>query len=209
MFFINEILFVSLSPELCSILILEKLSTYKVELKNMTADVCTYEYQLGDQFFADLEVPELQKGDVTVNLTVKKTSGIYQLDFHTKGVVVVSCDRCLDDMEQPVESTDRLKVKLGEEYAEIDDLVIVPEEEGYINVAWFMYEFIALSIPMKHVHAPGKCNKDMVGKLSRHLRTSAEEDDSMEEPEEWETEAEEPREIDPRWNELKKILDNN
>ena len=38
----------------------------------------------------------------------------------------------------------------------------------YINIAWFLYEFIALNIPMKHVHAPGKCNKGMVGKLSKH-----------------------------------------
>lgn len=38
-------------------------------------------------------------------------------------------------------------------------MVIVPEEDGYINVAWFMYEFIALSIPMKHVHAPGNVIK--------------------------------------------------
>ena len=39
-----------------------------------------------------------------------------------------------------------------------------------------MYEFIALSIPMKHVHAPGKCNKAMTSKLSKHLKTNANED---------------------------------
>ena len=47
----------------------------------------------------------------------------------------------------------------------------------------------------------------MVDKLSKHLRTvKDEEDDDFEDMEEAE---EEPREIDPRWNELKKILDNN
>ena len=119
---------------------------------------------------------------------------------------MVICDRCLDEMEQPIETTDRLKVKLGAEYSEEDDMVIVPEEEGYINVAWFIYEFIALSIPMKHVHAPGKCNKDMENKLSKHLRVSGDE----EEDEDFFVEsADEPQTIDPRWNELKKILDNN
>ena len=205
----NEILFVSLSPELYSVLILGKLSKYKVELKNMLADVCEYKYQLDNQFFEDLDGPEVQKGNVTTILKVRKTSGIYQLDFQTEGVVVVSCDRCLDDMEQPIESTDRLKVKLGDEYTEIDDIVVVPEEDGYINVAWFIYEFIALSIPMKHVHAPGKCNKSMESKLNRHLRVSVDEEDELSETS-FETDADdEPREIDPRWNELKKILDNN
>ena len=178
-------------------------------MKNMLTDTSEYEYQLDNQFFADLEAPEVQKGNVKVTLKVRKTSGIYQLDFHTEGIVIVTCDRCLDEMEQPIESTDRLKVKLGEAYDEIDDIVVVPEEDGYINVAWFVYEFIALSIPMKHVHAPGKCNKEMVGKLKRHLRTSADEEEDEDTLSFGGETNEEPREIDPRWNELKKILDNN
>ena len=158
-------------------------------------------------FLSELDAPEVQKGKVDVTLKVRKTSGVYQLDFHTEGHVVVICDRCLDEMEQPIETDDRLRVKLGAGYSEDDDMVVVPEEDGYINVAWFIYEFIALSIPMKHVHAPGKCNKEMVDKLSKHLRTvKDEEDDDFEDMEEAQ---EEPREIDPRWNELKKILDNN
>ena len=59
---------------------------------------------------------------------------------------------------------------------------------------------------MKHVHAPGKCNKDMVSKLSKHLRVSG---DDEEEFEGMEDIVDGPREIDPRWNELRKILDNN
>ena len=108
-------------------------------------------------------------------------------------------------MEQPIEAEECLKVKMGSEFSEIDDIVVVPEEDGYINVAWFIYEFIALSIPMKHTHPSGKCNKEMVGKLHKHLRTTVDED-SDEFVEEAEAET---REIDPRWNELKKILDNN
>ena len=172
----------------------------------MLTDTAEYQYQLDNQFFLDLDAPEVQKGRVDVTLKVRKTSGIYQLDFHTEGMVVVVCDRCLDEMEQPIESDDRLRVKLGLEFSEDDDMVVVPEEEGYINVAWFIYEFIALSIPMKHVHAPGKCNKDMVGKLSKHLRVLNHEEDEDLDLEESE---DEPQAIDPRWNELKKILDNN
>ena len=172
----------------------------------MLTDTAEYQYQLDNQFFLDLDAPEVQKGRVDVTLKVRKTSGIYQLDFHTEGMVVVVCDRCLDEMEQPIESDDRLRVKLGLEFSEEDDMVVVPEEDGYINVAWFIYEFIALSIPMKHVHAPGKCNKDMVGKLSKHLRVLSDDEDEGLDIEEL---ADQPQAIDPRWNELKKILDNN
>ena len=52
----------------------------------------------------------------------------------------------------------------------------VYKRQGEINVAWFMYEFVALAIPMKHVHAPGKCNKAMTSKWSKHMRTTPDDD---------------------------------
>ena len=186
-----------------------KLSTYKVELKNMLEDVRRYEYVLDNDFFVSIDAPEIQKGKLHVDLTVKKSMGVFVLTFHTEGSVVVPCDRCLDDMDILVNTDDELKVKLGAAFSDEDDIVVVPEEDGYINVAWFMYEFIALSLPMKHVHAPGKCNKAMMGALSKHLRSSADEESYVSELEEEEDDTDVEREIDPRWNELKKILDNN
>ena len=178
----------------------------------MQADSCKYEFLLDNLFFAHIDVPEVQKGKVNVELTVKKTSRAFELSFQTEGIVWVPCDRCLDEMEQPVTSSDKLMVKFGHEYAEEgDNLIVIPEEEGEINVAWFMYEFIALAIPMKHVHAPGKCNKAVTSKLNKHLRTSGDDDaeESFGAGEDIVVEDEAEEQIDPRWNELKKILDNN
>ena len=193
---------------------LGKFDKYKIDLKGMQADSCKYEFVLDNLFFANIDGPEVQKGKVNVVLVVKKTSRAFELNFQTDGMVWVPCDRCLDDLEQPVSSTDRLLVKFGHEYAEEgDNLIVIPEEEGEINVAWFMYEFIALAIPMKHVHAPGKCNKAMSSKLSKHLRTTP--DDEMDEDsfvsEDSDELANDDTEtaVDPRWDELKKILDNN
>ena len=199
-----------MSPDLYSIA-LGKFDKYKIELKNMKADSAKYEFTLDNQFFVDLDGPEVQKGKLAVELNVKKTSGVFLLDFQTEGFVIVPCDRCLDEMELPVSTSDKLKVKLGSSFAEEGDIVVVPEEDGYINIAWFLYEFIALNIPMKHVHAPGKCNKGMVGPLRKHLRISAADEDAEDftADDSFVAETSERDEIDPRWNELKKILDNN
>ena len=189
-----------------------KFDKYKVDLKAMQADSCTFEFVLDNAFFANIDGPEVQKGKVNVILTVKRTPGAFELVFLTEGIVLVPCDRCLDEMEVSVTATDKLFVKFGSDYAEENDnMVIVPEEEGAINVAWFIYEFIALTIPMKHVHAPGKCNKGMVNKLNKHLRTVPDDsgNDEMDSSIEEGIEDVEEDSIDPRWNELKKILDNN
>lgn len=72
-------------------------------------------------------------------------------------------------MELFVLILDKLKVKLGFLFVEEGDIVVVFEEDGYINIVWFLYEFIVLNIFMKYVYVFGKCNKGMVGKLSKYL----------------------------------------
>ena len=187
---------------------------YRIDLKGMQESSCSYEFLLDSVFFTNIDGPDIQKGKVKVDLVVKKTSRAFEFSFRTEGIVWVPCDRCLDEMELQVASTDKLMVKFGSEYGEEgDNLIVIPEEDGDINVAWFIYEFIALAIPMKHVHAPGKCNKTMIGKLNKHLRTNQDDDAESEfdSSEDIIIEDEEGTEqqADPRWNELKKILDNN
>jgi len=194
---------------------LGKFDKYKIDLKGMQADTCKHEFLLDNLFFANIDGPEIQKGKINVVLTVRNVSHAFELSFQTEGTVKIPCDRCLDEMEQLIATSDKLMVKFGHEYTEEgENLIVIPEEEGEINVAWFIYEFIVLAIPMKHVHAPGKCNKTMTNKLNKHLRTSSDDDDnSIEETfevsEEDNTIEDADERIDPRWNDLKKILDNN
>ncbi len=179
----------------------------------MHADAETHEFLLDNLFFADIDGPEVQKGRLKVVLNLKKTLHAFELNFQIEGVAYVPCDRCLDDVEIPIATSEKLIVKLGSEHgSEGDNIIIVPEDEGYINVAWLIYEFIALAIPMKHVHAPGKCNKAVTGKLNKHLRTTSDDDNSEDMDDisdEVITDDDTEGSTDPRWNELKKILDNN
>jgi uncharacterized metal-binding protein YceD (DUF177 family) len=99
-------------------------------------------------------------------------------------------------MSLDIENTGELKVKLGPDFADDGDIVVVPEDKGLVNVAWYIYEFIALAIPIKHVHAPGKCNKGMMEKLDEH---SAEEGE--------EGAVEDSGANDPRWDALNSLME--
>ncbi|GHT15159.1 hypothetical protein FACS189426_22460 [Bacteroidia bacterium] len=187
-----------------------KFDLYKVDLKGMQQDVQKYEYLLDNQFFTNIDGEEIQKGKVKISLTVTKKVGMFSFAFNLNGTVVVPCDRCLDDLDLPIETTARLIVKFGKDYSEeSDEIVVIPETEGVINLAWFLYEFVALAIPIKHVHAPGKCNKQMTTKLKKHSARSADDDDSLEMEGADDLiltdDGQDEEKTDPRWDALKGI----
>ena len=147
----------------------------------MQQDVQEYEYLLDSRFFADIGGEDIQKGKINTRLTIAKKGGGFDLSFTFNGIVTIPCDRCLDDMDLPIETTAHLIVKFGKDYSEeSDEIVIIPEPEGIINLAWFLYEFVALTIPIKHVHTPGKCNKLMTSKLKKHSVKSDDGEQSFE-----------------------------
>lgn len=195
-----------------------KFDVYKIPLKDLAIGSHTYEYTLNNLFFKDIDGPEVQKGKVSVQVVVKRSGQAFEMNFDIKGVVQIPCDRCLDDMDQEVESKTDLVVKFGKDYAEESDkIIVIPEAEGEINLAWFLYEFIALAIPMRHVHPVGKCSKGMVSKLKKHIAKSDDEggweDESVDfiddEELDIQNDEKEEKETDPRWDGLKKLIDNN
>lgn len=179
---------------------------YNISLKNLSFGVHTYEYELDRKFFEAIDGDEVRKGNVSVTVTVKRTSSTFECNFDLNGVVKVPCTRCLDDMDQEVEAQNRLIVKFGQEYAEeSDEIVVIPEDEGEINIAWFLYEFIALSIPIKHVHPAGECNRAVSAKFRKHRAVTADEagEDEVVADEEDFSDDEEGQTSDPRWDSLK------
>lgn len=156
-----------------------KFSLYNISLKNLSLGNHTYEYELDNKFFDAIDGEEVRKGNVKVKVNVRRTSSTFEFDFDINGVVKVPCTRCLDDMNLDIDTSNRLVVKFGKEYSEeSDEIVIIPEEEGEINIAWFLYEFIALNIPIKHVHPAGECNRVVSSKYRKHRAVSSDDDDS-------------------------------
>lgn len=177
------------------------LNAYNIQLKTLPMGKTTIEYHLDSHYFALLEDVEIQKGDVNVKVSVVRETKQSELNFELEGKVVVSCDRCLEDMDQPIKTTGHLIVRFGKEFMDDgDDTVIVPEDPGAINVSWFLYEFIELAIPIKHVHPFGQCNQGMSSKLSEHITFDADDEDFVGAED---VESNGGGSIDPRWEALK------
>ncbi len=150
-------------------------------------------YDLGDEYFEALDGATIQQGTLHAEASINKVgAGEYALTLKVSGAVTVQCDRCLEDMEQPIEAEDVYTVRLGHGEDEDDEVVMVDEQEGTLSLAWLVYETAALALPIKHIHAPGKCNDAMTRKLEElsATRSGDENEEAI---------------VDPRWAELAKL----
>lgn len=169
-----------------------------------------FNYHVDGKFFNEIETSEVRSGSVDVALSVThRQEGIYELDFVCNGIITIPCDRCLDDMEHEVETSYHLTVKMGDALDEsIDNVLVIPSSWRTLDLSPIVRDTVLLTIPMMHAHSPGDCNQEMLGRLSEHATQSFESDeDFMREPQSEQSAAAE-GDIDPRWEALKKLIDN-
>ena len=121
------------------------------------------------------------------------------MNFELEGDVELICDRCLENYFQPIQGNYPMIVKFTDEFTEdSDEIIYLPQGDPQVNVAKLIYEFLVVSVPVRHVHPDDEdgnslCDPEMLQKI-----------------EELEIRDTEKNKIsDPRWDDLKKIIGNN
>jgi uncharacterized metal-binding protein YceD (DUF177 family) len=100
-----------------------------------------------------------------------------------------------EEFDLPIKGKLKLLVKFGDAFNnDNEELLILPHGEFQVNVAQYIYESIVLSVPLRRVH-PGI--KD--GSLTDVI-------DKLESLSPKEQKEEQNNDIDPRWENLKKLL---
>ncbi len=175
---------------------MEKLSVYTIAFSGLKEGKHDFDYHIGQSFFEHFENSLVDQADIRVNVTLEKRSSYMALELVLKGTVRLTCDRCLEPYDQPVKHKTVLYVKFGEGNQEEDDGVIWLHPEDYqINVSQIIYEYICLSIPLRHVHPSGKeggsgCDPEMLRRIKKYHVSAAQQSDS-------------------RWDQLKNLRNNN
>lgn len=181
----------------------------KLSISSLPFGKQDFNYHVDGEFFNEIEASEVRSGSVDVALIVTHTQeGIYELDFVCNGVISIPCDRCLDDMDHQVDDTYHLTVNMGDVLDDSQDgVLVIPSSWRTLDLAPIVRDTVLLTIPMMHVHAPGECNEEMLGRLEEHAASGYNSDEDFETPPSDNMENAE-GDIDPRWEALKQLVDN-
>lgn len=154
-------------------------------------------YQIDNTFFKSFDYDEFNAVSVKVDIVLEKKSTMLELDFKHKGTVNVPCDVSGEEFDLPIKGKLKLLVKFGDAFNdENEELLILPHGEFQVNVAQYIYESIILSVPLRRVH-PGVKDGTLTDVIEKLESLS---------PKENKKEEQQNNDIDPRWENLKKLL---
>jgi len=156
-----------------------------------------YNYKIEKAFFEFFEYEDFNDAHVNVEVTLLKNTTFLDLNFKISGAVNINCDLTNEPFDQNIKNDFDLVVNFGEEYNDENiDILILPHGAYEINIQQYIYELIVLAVPIKRVH-PGVEDGTLSSDILEKLKELSPKLDN---------ENKEDKEIDPRWNTLKKLL---
>ena len=172
----------------------------KLKIKTLPFGTHAIECHVDESFFNTEEQHEVRRADVDVTMNVtRKSETTFRLEISCHGTLTTACDRCLDDLDLPVDEEYCLNVEqMGTELDDSnDELLIVPSDWRELDTAPLVRDTVLLAIPMTHCHeSEDECNPDMLDMLDSHRVEAVPEGDDTES---------ETTGTDPRWEALKKL----
>jgi uncharacterized metal-binding protein YceD (DUF177 family) len=173
------------------------LTQYDIDIYGLKDRQYVYDFESGSEFFQELEQDLIENGQFKTHLTLDKSTTMMILNFHIVGTVELVCDRSLEVFEEPMNIQERLILKFDDHDEQLgDDIELIRHEAVRVNVANYIFEYIALTLPMKKLHP--RFRKDDENRNDEQEGILI-----YQTPEETELESNENE--DPRWAALRKL----
>jgi len=183
----------------------KELSKYNIDIYGLEDKQYAYEMESGDAFFQELDQDLIESGHFRTDIVLNKSATMIQLNFHTIGSVTLTCDRSLEPFEEAIDLNDRIILKFGDHNEELtEEIEIISRNTNRINVARYIFDFIALSLPVKKIHPDLRDEEDEIDPFDEQEGILVYSSEDVAEEAEEETEK-----IDPRWEALKKLKGEN
>lgn len=156
-----------------------------------------FEYNVEQAFFEYFEYEDFNNVNAKVEVVLEKKTTLLELHFKVSGFVNINCDLTNEPFNQTIKNEFDLVVKFGNEYNDENiDILILPHGAYEINIQQYIYELIVLAVPIKRVHPgveEGTLSSEILEKLEE-LSPKLKENNNTN------------KDVDPRWNTLKKLL---
>ena len=145
-------------------------SQYIVEFGGLSVGLHEFEFEVSEKFFKKFENNEIEKASVKINAVLTKQNNVLSMHLSISGTVAVECDRCLKNLDIPVETEEDLVIKYGNSSESNDEILVIPEGDTQFELSQYLYEYITLAVPARKVPCEltgdtSVCDQEMLDQL--------------------------------------------
>lgn len=172
---------------------MKTLNAYDIDIYGLQNKQYVYEFESGKAFFEALDQELIEDGHIKTTITLDKSISMVILNFHIRCTVALVCDRSLDVFDEPIDLTERQILKFGDHNEPLsDEIELIKTDTQRVNVARHIFDFIALSLPMKKLHPRFRDENENDEEILVYSSSETEKDSKNEV-------------IDPRWAALNQL----
>lgn len=175
---------------------MKEMKEYTIPFVGLKLGRHKYDFDLDKKFFEHFEYDEFRQAAIKLEVILDKKPNMLEIGLSFEGTVNVSCDRTNELFDLPLEGAYHFVVKFGEEHDDMqDELLILPHGAYQVNIQQQVYESIVLALPSKRIHpgiAEGTLKSEVLDQLEA-LKPKGAQLNHLED-------------VDPRWDDLKKLL---
>lgn len=161
----------------------------KIQFSGLKEGIHEFTFELDESFLETMGAEEIGRCKFRHQVVLEKRTNMLVVEIESQGTLQTDCDRCAEEVEIPVEGSDRFFVKFGMDPSDDDQIEVLEEGAHTLDLQNRIYQLELLSIPLKKAHPEGECDPAVLAYLQ-------------------EEESDEDQEIDPRWNALKDLNKN-
>lgn len=167
---------------------------YAIHVGSLKSGAYKDQFSIDQEFFDHFEKGEVSDGDVSVTLDMFRYDTHIDATFILNGTIKLNCDRCLEPYDSPIEGEHRIIYSFDKE---MDfkgyEVLFADPYANYISLVQELYDFISIAVPLRKVpdESIHTCDPKVLAIIFSEENESEEEDEN--------------KEIDPRWEALKKL----
>ena len=174
------------------------MSDYAVHISRIQQTALKLDFQLNKSFFESAPEGLIRETDLHAHLKLRKVRDGIAADMDLQGQIGTNCDRCLQDIDFPVDVQQQLLYTTKTNLADDNPttVILLDEEQEEIDLAQDLYDFALLQIPYKKVCEDVGMTCDEAALEALEENASGQSNDNA-------------SSIDPRWAALEQLKNKN
>ncbi len=126
------------------------MGAYSINFVGLSNNIHHFDYDFGDEFFKQYGTILIEKGSFHADVELNKHETFLEVNFKIKGTATLICDRSLEPFEFPIKNSHKVVFKFGDQDEELtDEIVMIHRDTVTLELGQYLYEFIALDVPLK------------------------------------------------------------